>query len=353
MKAIFSILLLSISFQLNIAMAIENIIGTWQGELPIDSGKKVTLRFLIQQDIDGDFSVVLSLPAEAGTGNIEASSLVFRSGKLTFEVPELSGSYDGILTDGEIVGQWQQEGEFIPLTLSRFELLPLSDEDKEKLLGKWYGKDCPPRTIGGGGAYLFEFEVDEGKNITGVLKVYLPDGKLDPTHHKINEIGKNGDDFIFNEIIGMDSEFRGRIVGNEIVGVFTQRGWPRTYTITKGKYCPDLDTKSDLHESVVQFLSGIWSGEIKLKPNEHFNQFHMLFEFEETEGGDVKAHIIIQEQFDQMFPITEATINNEKLILKAEDFEVQFEMKLSGNTLTGEWTQCGVSYPLTVAKEGS
>lgn len=342
--------LLSILFQSNIAMAGENIIGTWQGELSIDSGKKVTLQFLIQQDIDGDFSVVLSLPDEAGTGNIEASSVFFGSGKLAFEVPELRGSYEGMLTDSEIVGQWSQEGGSIPLDLNRFELSPLSDEDKEKLVGKWYGKDCPPGSIGGGGAYIFEFGVDEGKNVTGVVKVYLPDGKIDPTHHKINEIGKNGDDFIFDKITGMESKFRGRIAGKEIVGVFTQRGWPRSYTITKGEYSPDLNTKSDLPDSIVQFLSGKWSGEIELQPNEHFNQFHMLFEFEKAEGVGFKAHIIIQEQFDQMFPITEATINNEKLILKTEDFDVQFEIKSSGKTLIGEWIQCGVSYPLTIVK---
>lgn len=346
------LLLLSVTFQLNIAFASENIIGTWQGDLSLGSGNKITLQFLIQKDIDDAYSVVLSLPDKAGTEDIEASQVVFSSGKLTFEVSELRGSYDGMLTDGKIVGQWQQEGEFIPFSLSRFELLPLSDEDKEKLIGKWVGRDvCMPGIIGAGGVYIFEFGVDEGKNFTGVVKTSPPDGKVWPSQYEITEMGKSEDDFIF-KIPSIHAEFSGRFVGKEIVGDFKQMGFTRFFTITKGEFRPNLHTKSDLPDSTEKFLLGKWNGKIERKSDEPIDPLQVLFEFEKNEAGDFEAHTIIPDPYNRMYPIKEAIINNGKLILKTENFDVQFEMKLSGNTLTGEWNQCGVSYPLYIVKEG-
>lgn len=282
MEGILGLFLLFVFFHSNITIAAEDITGLWHGELSFDPGKEATFQFLIQKDL--------------------------------------------------------QEGESIPLTLRRFELSPLSDAEKEKLVGKWYGKDCPPGTIGGRGRYIFEFVADAGRNVTGGVKVFLPSGKLDPAHYNITEIVKSGDDIIF-EISGMDSNFRGKIVGNKIVGELTSLRWTRSYTITKGEYLPDLNTKSNLTDSVVEFLSGRWLGKVAVKGNEQVYQFRMMFVFGKTEADVFKAYIIERDSFDEVNPITEASMNDNKLKLKTEDFEVQFEMKISGNTLTGEWNQ--------------
>ena len=218
----------------------------------------------------------------------------------------------------------------------------LSKEDMDKLLGKWHGKPILPKgALGGVPTYVFQFEIKEKNEFEGLINIVLPSGML-ASDHKIADMGKNGDRFIF-KVPTMKAEYRGSLDGGDLTGELNQFGSAVSLVLKKGEYIHKVNNRINLSDDITKFLSGKWSGKV-----EHFR---MVFEFEKTETGDFKGHIISRDQLDGVIPITEAIINNKKLILKTEDFEVQFEMQLSENTLTGEWTQCEVSYPLTLTKK--
>jgi len=108
------ILLFSVLF-CNSALAADDITGTWQGKLVPAPGSELDIQFVITRGDDGAYSVVLNSPDQGAIKDIKASSVVFDSGKLTMDVTDLSGAYEGVLKDGKFEGNWKQEGELIPL----------------------------------------------------------------------------------------------------------------------------------------------------------------------------------------------------------------------------------------------
>ena len=93
------------------------------------------LQFTITQNSDGSYSAVLNSPGMAAIKNIKTSSVVYKSRKLLIDVKDFNGSYEGILKEGKLEGNWKQEGTSIPLSLSLINL-----DELEKYSGTWHGK---------------------------------------------------------------------------------------------------------------------------------------------------------------------------------------------------------------------
>ena len=109
-----AVILFSVLF-INNAIAAENITGTWQGTLAAAPGSELTIQFVITQNADGSYSVVLNSPDQGAIKDIKASSVSYNSGTLKLDVTDLSGSYEGVLKDDKFEGNWKQEGTSIPL----------------------------------------------------------------------------------------------------------------------------------------------------------------------------------------------------------------------------------------------
>ena len=150
----------------NNAMAAENITGTWQGVLAPAPGSELTIQFVITQNDDGSYAVVLNSPDQGAIKDIKATSVVFDSGKLKLDVTDLSGAYEGVLKDGRFEGNWIQEGASIPFNLKPYEKPVLSRADMEKLAGQWYG---PLKVPTGDLTVVFRFEIKDN----GEYKAFL------------------------------------------------------------------------------------------------------------------------------------------------------------------------------------
>lgn len=344
------LVLLMTIFQLNNTIASENIAGTWQGELGISPDVEVTVQFIIEQAPDGSYSVVLN-SLDAGGKNINATSVVYSSGRLKLDVDELNGSYEGVVKDRKIDGQWKQEGTFFPLSLSPYEKLPLFKEDMAKLSGKWHGKPVlPVGGLGGIAEYVFRFEMTEKDEFVGFAAIVFWEGMPRGQDVQITDMGMSDGSLMF-EVPSFQWIYKGKLSDNEIVGELKVMGVSKmALSLKKGEYIAKTANSLSLPEERMELLLGKWSG--KLVYNKELEPFTTIFRFGKTENGGFFAFIDIPEQFTEGIPVMEANLRDGELILKTEDFSTQFEILLSGEQLVGEWTQGGVSYALSLTKEG-
>lgn len=332
------ILLFSTLFISN-ALASEDITGTWQGKLVPAPGSELVIHFKIDQNADGSYSVVLNSPDQGAIKNIKASSVVFDSGSLKMDVTELSGSYEGVVKDGKIEGDWKQEGTLLPLNLSPYEKPELTKKDMDILLGQWHGPlNIPTGSI----TVVIRFEMnekgdfvcfldspDQGASGIPVSDVELVDGNL-----KL-------------KIPSLRAEYKGKFGDSGIVGEFKQGSAPMPLTLKKGEYKAQVN-KLNLPEETMEHLSGEWHGQLKTPAT----TLAVVFNFERTEKGEFVGSISIPDQGVKGLPVTEANLSDGKLTLKVKAVQAEFKGKLADNELTGEWTQPGMSSMPLLLKKG-
>ena len=91
MKKLITLVSILISVLLiNNVLASEDIVGTWEGKLVPAPGSELIIHFVIDKSADGSYSVVLDSPDQGAIKNINASSVVYDSGKLKLDVADLS-----------------------------------------------------------------------------------------------------------------------------------------------------------------------------------------------------------------------------------------------------------------------
>jgi len=111
------------------AIANEDITGTWQGKLVVDSETEITLQFIISQDANGSYAAILNSPNQGAIKNVNASSVTYSADVLKLDVAELSGSYVGIVKNRLMEGAWTQEGTSFPLNMAPYEKRIITQED--------------------------------------------------------------------------------------------------------------------------------------------------------------------------------------------------------------------------------
>ncbi|MFC1493998.1 hypothetical protein ACFL6W_01850 [Thermodesulfobacteriota bacterium] len=338
MKKLIMILVLLFSVSMiNSAAASENITGTWQGKLEPAPGSELVIQFVISENDDGSLSIVLNSPDQGAIKNIKAGSVVYDSGKLTMDVTELSGAYEGVLKDGKIEGNWKQEGTLIPLNMTPYEKPVLTKEDIDKLLGHWHG----PLEIPGGGTLTIVLRLEE--NEAGGLKGFLDSPDQGATGIPVTDVELVDGNFKV-QIPAARAEIKGKFTGNEIAGEFIQ-GASLPLTLKKGEYKPPV-LALDLPKETRDQLSGEWHGTLKMPTN----VIHVAFKFETTEKSEFVGYYEVPDQ-RQKIPITEANIKDGTLTLKIKVGSAEYKGKLDGDNLKGEWTQAGISsIPLAMKK---
>lgn len=319
------------------ALASEDITGVWQGKLEPAPGTELVIQFKISKGDDGSYSVVLDSPDQGAIKNINASSVVFDSGKLTLDVSELSGAYEGNLKDGKFEGNWKQEGTLIPLNLAPWEKPVLTEEDIAKLVGHWNG---PLEIPSGSLTFVLRLEKDEGTGLKGFLD--SPDeGAFDIPIGDVELV----DDDLRVKIPAIRADIKGKFKGNQITGEYTIRGNRFHLTLNKGEYKPPVIVL-DLPEDSRKQLSGEWHGTLKM-PN---NVIHVSFKFENTEKDGFVGYYEVPDR-RQKIPISEASIKDGTLSLKIRVGSAEYKGKLHGDSLEGEWAQAGNSnIPLSLKK---
>lgn len=329
------ILLFSLSYSVS-AMAGEDITGKWQGKLVPAPGNELVIQFIITKADDGSYSVVLNSPDQGAIKDIKASSVSFESGKLTMDVTDLSGSYEGIFKDGKFEGSWKQEGTSIPLNLSPYKKPVLSEEDKKVLLGEWYGPlDIPQVSI----TAVVRFEIKDNK-----LAGFWNTPEEGSTQTPITDIELDDGNFGFK--LAGALEYKGKLKDNQVVGKLYVRGQAIPITLKKGKFkAPTYALK--LSEETRQNLSGEWHGQLKMPKN----ILHVQFKFETTDKGEFLGFYGLPDNNVNGIPFSEANESDDKIVLKIKVSNAEFKGEIKGDRLIGQWSQAGVnSIPMELKK---
>ena len=338
MKKLITLMMVLVSVLLvNNAFAGEDIVGKWEGKLVPAPGSELVVHFIITKADDGSYSVVLNSPDQGAIKNIKASSVVYDSGKLTMDVTDLSGSYEGIFKDGKFEGNWKQEGTSLPLNLSRYKKPVLSKEAQEILLGEWYGPlDIPQVSL----TAVIRFEMKDGK-FAGVLNVPEQGNGQTP----LTDVVLDDGDFSFN--LAGSISYKGKLANNEIVGKLLRPGQTIPITLKKGKYV--VPTYSlNLPKETMDKLSGEWHGQLKMPTN----IMHIIFEFKTTGKGEFVGLFGAPENKLKDIPFTEANLSDGKLALKTKFANGEFKGEIKGDKYTGIWSQAGLSPIILTMKKG-
>jgi hypothetical protein len=203
----------------------EKLLGSWNGKLETPGGS-LTAVFRFEMTKEGEFVGFMDSPDQGGY-NIPVTGIEIEDGTVTIKVSSLQAEYKGKMTGDEIVGEFKQGPQPLPLTLKKGEYkapvnsLSLSKEAMDQLLGKWQGK-LGPLTL------VFRFEKTEKGDFVGFLdspdqgakgipitEAALTDGRLEL---KVKAIG---------------GEFGGQLSGNTLSGEWKQMGQSNPLTLTK------------------------------------------------------------------------------------------------------------------------
>jgi hypothetical protein len=247
------------------------------------------------------------------------------------EFSSLNGSYAGTLDKGAISGEWSQQGSKFPLVLTRYKK-PEAGAFKP-LLGEWVGKLKATETMVV--TMVFRFENAKDGKVAGFFD--SPDEGA--TGIALKDFSLEGNEVVFKLPIA-DAQFTGKLSNNTIAGTYKVVGREFPVTLTKGKYtAPPVEIAEDLMKD----LSGLWKGQI--------GPATMIFHFERNATGKPAAFVEIPDQGGRKIPVTSATLLDGKLSLKVVGGAAEFNGKVSGNKIDGEWIQMGKSVPLSLTKQ--
>lgn len=321
------------AFHLGGATAQQDISGTWAGTLAVAPDTNLEIHFVLTRGADGSYTAVVTSPDTDGIKDVAASVVSFNDNRLALTVDALSGSYDGVLGDGAFEGEWRQEETAFPLRLTPYVAPVLSQADKEALMGTWVGTLSTPA---GSLTLVYRFETnasgefvgfvdspDQGAQGIPVADIELVDGQLE------------------FKIPPVRGEYSAKLEGDRMVGTWSQ-GQPLPLTMTKGEFTPTVAALS-LSVEAMSALAGAWRGQL--------GPLNVVFRFETAAGGQAVGFLDSPSQGATGIPITTATFADGNLVFEVPAVRGEFSGDLSGNTLVGQWTQLGMTNPLTLTKD--
>ncbi|HLF12838.1 MAG TPA: hypothetical protein VJA26_16670 [Gammaproteobacteria bacterium] len=333
MKTLYLLLLLP-ALAVHTAAAQTDLVGTWQGALQVAPGSTLNIHFVITAQPGGAYGVVVTSPDSGGIKDVPASGVAFADGRLDVEVAALSGGYKGELRDGVIEGEWSQEGTTLPLTLRPYAAPVLSQADIDALLGQWVGKlQIPGLEL----TMVLRFTADAEGKLTGVfdspdqnaLNIPLTDIVLDDGNFSV-------------KVPALRGEYKGRLTGEEIAGEWGQGGPSLPLSLKKGEYVAATHYL-DLPPAARAQVTGRWRGTV--------GPLTLVVRFEADDQGRLLGFVDSPDQGANGLPITEATLADGKLTFRVASVGAEFSGDVSGARIAGQWTQLGMSNPLTLARE--
>src|SRR4051812_36727191 len=113
----------------------------WEGKLKIGTGQTVRIVFHVQKAADGSLKATFDSPDQGATG-LKVDTATVDDEKVVFDMPGLASKYSGKLNKEktEAVGEWEQGGAKLPLTLAK---KAKASPDPDAIVGKeqlWEGK---------------------------------------------------------------------------------------------------------------------------------------------------------------------------------------------------------------------
>jgi hypothetical protein len=326
----------------------RDIAGVWQGKLQVDPTTALTIQFTFAKKADGSYSAVLNSPDNANIKNVAADTVSLQDTALKLQVASLSGSYSGTVKDATIDGQWQQQGQALPLVLTRYEQPHLSKAAIDTLAGTWNG---PLTTPVGKLTFVFRFKPNAKGDLDGTLAVPEQGGREIP----MSDIAFADNTLTF-KIPLVVGDFKATYANGALNGTWKQGapGFPANgmpVVLKKGEFrAPALALK--LSNASFVALSGGWEGTLKVKtPQGQEVAVPLVLRFETNSEAQYVAYIDSPSQKATGIPVSEASLENGKFVMKIAAVGAEYRADFNGKTLTGQWTQGPLNNPLTMTKK--
>jgi hypothetical protein len=329
------------------APAAADLVGIWQGKLAVDPKNSLTIQFTFAKDAKGAYTAVLNSPDNGGIKNTPATGVTFDGSNVKLQVAALSGSYAGTLKDGKINGQWTQPGGALPLVLTPYQKPVLSKAAIDTLTGTWFG---PLKFPGGEMTFVMRFKTDAKGEFGGTLAVPEQGGVELP----MSDI-QFADNKLSFKIAQISGDYTATVANGAMTGAWKQAG-PGSppegmpVSLKKGEYAAQVYALK-LSTEAFAALNGAWKGKLELtSPQGQKESLTMVLRFGTSAGGQYVAFIDSPDQKAMNIPVSDATFANGKLSVKVAAVRGEYESTLSGNTLTGTWTQGPLNTPLVLTR---
>lgn len=192
--------------------------GEWFGKLD-GGGGGVTIVLRFSTGTDGALRAVFDVP-EQGVKDWEAKDVTLDDGHFSVELPKPRAKVTGMLKGDQIVGEWNQLGNSVPLTLKKgryvaaASYLDLPAMAREQLKGRWSG------TLNGL-AVIVRFETDAQGRTLG----FFDSTQQDLLNIPIKEAELAGTKLTFG--IAYGAKYTGELAGGKLRGEWTQPGIPK------------------------------------------------------------------------------------------------------------------------------
>ena len=142
-----------------------------------------------------------------------------------------------------------------------------------------------------------------------------------------------------------DPRFRGTLSkdGGKISGEMTQSGYSMPFQLTRTGEAKI--EKQALNPPMSKDLEGVWEGVLEAGGQ----QLRLRFVLS-NENGAGTGKLFSLDQGNLEFPVARISQSGSKVKLEAPMIGAGFEGDLKAAKMTGEWSQGGASFPLTLAK---
>lgn len=309
----------------------NSLAGKWQGWMEAAPGKTIGIQFDIAA-AGGGFTVLVTSP-DSGVRNVPATNVKYADNKLSFDVPKLSGGYAGTLRNGELQGNWSQEGSKLPLTLRPESKPTLTQKEIDALRGDWSGT-----LTANGLTVTVVLHITAGSGAEPLRATMdVPEQGVKDWEAK-NVMLENGHFSV--EIPGAMAKIRGSLESDQIVGQWEQMGNTPSLTLKKGKYAPPVRNLA-LSAAARDKLEGRWSGPL--------GPLTVIVRFETDAQGRTRGFFDSPNQNLGNIPISNAKLDGTKLTFNIDGFGGKYTGDLAGDTLTGEWIQLGMQAAVPLA----
>ncbi|HEV7607969.1 MAG TPA: hypothetical protein VGO61_11560 [Steroidobacteraceae bacterium] len=192
--------------------------GEWSGKINIPGGGAVTIVLRLSTGADGAMHAAFDVP-EQGAKDLTGKDVTLDDGHFSVELPKAQAKVKGMLKGDQIVGEWNQLGSSVPLTLKKGRYVAPTSYLKfpaaayEQLKGRWTG------TLNSL-AVVVRFETDAQGHTLGFF---------DSTQQQILNIPITAAELAgtkLNFALGFGAKFTGEIAGNKLTGEWAQPGLP-------------------------------------------------------------------------------------------------------------------------------
>ncbi len=196
---------------------LDTLRGEWVGKLT-GPGGTVTIVLRFADGPNGMLKPTFDVP-EQGVKDWEGANVVLDEGSFSVELPKAQAKVKGVLKGDQIVGEWNQLGASVPLTLKKGKFVPvvgyfeMPAETWSQIKGRWTG------TLNGL-AVAVRFETDpQGRKIG-----YFDSLQQNLLNIPITEAKLTGTKLTF--ALGFGGKYSGDLATGKVTGEWTQPGIP-------------------------------------------------------------------------------------------------------------------------------